>query len=79
MPDPKKTLSDPWFSIPGGLATLVVVLRQLLELVEEYPSSAFPWLFVFAAVVVGAAAAASLVRDFMQRELQRFSSESRPR
>lgn len=79
MPDPKKTLSDPWFSIPGGLATLVVVLGQILELVEEYPSSAFPWLFVFAAVVAGAAAAASLVRDFMQRELRRFSPESRPR
>ena len=75
MPDPKKTLSDPWFSIPGGLATLVVVLGQALELVEEYPSSAFPWLFVFAAMVVGAAATASLGRDFMRKGLERFSSE----
>lgn len=70
MSDPKRTFSDPWFSIPGGLAALVVVLGQILELVEEYPSSAFPWLLVFAAVVVGAAAATDLARGFMRRELR---------
>ncbi|MCY3971309.1 MAG: hypothetical protein OXG74_15345, partial [Acidobacteria bacterium] len=37
---------DPWFSIPGGIAMLVVLLGEAVELVEEYPSSAFPWLFV---------------------------------
>lgn len=62
---------DPWFSIPGGIAMLVVVLGQAVELVEEYPSSAFPWLFVFAAVVAGAAAATGLVRNFLRQELQR--------
>jgi hypothetical protein len=79
MSDAVKTSSDPWFSIPGGLAALVVVLGQVLELVEEHPSSAFPWLFVLAALVVGAAAATHLARDFVRKELERFSSGSRPR
>lgn len=67
----EQTFVDPWFSIPGGIAMLVVLLRGAVELVEEYPSSAFPWLFVFAAVVAGAAAATGLVRHFLRQELQR--------